>query len=227
MSPGVAARRGGSGPGRVRLAAQLGPDVVRFDPRRDPGRGEAENEGQRGGGEQRRGSSKGFARGFYLDPARSGRDRAAAAFGKAKVRAGLLTLRVAQAGDLPADLLDPMTGGTLAGSGFERHFLRYIVERMNLTPPMLEASLRRTKPDRWETLMGTVVEAWLERGRAEGIGKGQAGLRLRQLELRFGELPEAVRDRVRGASVPELEAWAEAVLVAASVDEVLASAPGR
>ena len=164
-----------------------------------------------------------------------------------EVLAGLLALRVAQADDIPADLLDLMTGGTLAGSDFERHLLRYIAERMNLTPPMLEASLRRTKPDRWEALMGTVAEAWLEQGRAEGIEKGlaegiekglaegiekgqsagQAGLLLRQLELRFGELPEAVRDRVRGASVPELEAWAEAVLDAASLDEVLASAPGR
>ena len=160
-----------------------------------------------------------------------------------EVRAGLLALRVERADHIPADLLDLMTGGTLAGSDFERHLLRYIAESMNLTPPMLEASLRRTKPDRWEALMGTVAEAWLEQGRAEGIEKGlaegvekglaegiekgQAGLLLRQLELRFGELPEAVRDRVRGASVSELEAWAEAVLAAASLDEVLASAPGR
>ena len=152
-----------------------------------------------------------------------------------EVRAGLLALRMAREADIPADLLDLMTGGTLAGSEFERHILRYIVERMNLTPPMLEASLRRTKPDRWEALMGTVAEAWLEQGRAEGIEKGlaegiekgQAGLLLQQLELRFGELPEPVRDRVRGASVSELEAWAEAVLDAASLDEVLASAPRR
>ena len=42
-----------------------------------------------------------------------------------------------------------------------------------------------------------------------------------------GELPETVRDRVRVASIPELKAWAEAVLDAASLDGVLASAPGR
>lgn len=145
-----------------------------------------------------------------------------------EVRAGLLALRVVHADDIPADLLDLMTGGTVAGSEFERHLMRYIVERMNLTPPMLEASLRRTKPDRWEALMGTVAEAWLEQGRAEGIEKGrsegraegQSGLLLRLLELRFGSVPEAVRDRVRGASVPQLEAWAEAVLRAATIDEM-------
>ncbi len=156
-----------------------------------------------------------------------------------EVRAGLLALRVVHADDIPADLIDLMTGGTLAGSEFERHLMRYIVERMNLTPPLLEASLRRTKPDRWEALMGTVAEAWIEQGRAEGIEKGladgraegraegQAGLLLRQLGLRFGEVPEAAHERVRGASVAELEVWAETVLVAASLDEALAAGPGR
>ena len=147
-----------------------------------------------------------------------------------EVRAGLLALRVVHRAYIPADLLDLITGGTLAGSEFERHLMRYIVERMNLTPPMLEASLRRTKPDRWEALMGTVAEAWIEQGRAEGAAEGrtegQAELLLRQLQLRFGALPEAVRGRVRSASVSELEAWAEAVLDAASLDEVLAAGPG-
>ncbi|MDE0174357.1 MAG: DUF4351 domain-containing protein, partial [Defluviicoccus sp.] len=114
----------------------------------------------------------------------------------------------------------------------------YIVERLNLTPALLEAALRRTEPDRWEALMGTVAEAWIEQGRAEGIEKGrsegraegrvegQAGIVLRLLELRFGVLPDAVSDRVRGASAAELEAWAEAVLAAASLDEVLAAGTG-
>ncbi|MDE0049643.1 MAG: Rpn family recombination-promoting nuclease/putative transposase [Rhodospirillales bacterium] len=172
-----------------------------------------------------------------------------------EVRAGLLALRVVHFDEIPSDLLDLMTGGAVAGSEFEAHILRYIVERMNLTPPMLEASLRRTKPDRWEALMGTVAEAWIEQGKAEGIeqglargiekgladgraegreegrqegrAEGQAGIVLRLLELRFGVLPDAVRDRVRGASAAELEAWAEAVLVAASLDEVLAASSPR
>ncbi|MDE0459673.1 MAG: Rpn family recombination-promoting nuclease/putative transposase [Chromatiales bacterium] len=168
-----------------------------------------------------------------------------------EVRAGLLALRVHRFDEIPSDLLDLIVGGPVAGSEFERHLMRYIVERMNLTPAMLEASLRRTKPDRWEALMGTVAEAWIEQGRAEGIeqglargiekgladgraegreegrAEGQAGIVLRLLELRFGVLPDAVRDRVRGASAAELEAWAEAVLVAASLDEVLAAGSPR
>ena len=142
-----------------------------------------------------------------------------------ELRAGLLALRVVHADDIPPDLLDLITGGAVAGSEFERHILRYIVERMNLTPRLLEASSHRTEPDRWEALMGTISEAWLEQGRAEGIAEGQAELLLRQLERRFGEVPEAARGRVRGGSVSELEAWAEAVLTAANLEEVLASRP--
>ena len=160
-----------------------------------------------------------------------------------EVRAGLLALRVVHFDDLPSKFLDLITGGPVAGSDLEQHIIRYVVQVMNLTPPMLEASLRRTKPDRWESLMGTVAEAWIEQGRAEGIEKGlaegiekglaegiekgQAGLLLRLMERRYGTLPQAVRDRVRGASVSELEAWAEAVLDAASLDEVLAAGARR
>ena len=106
---------------------------------------------------------------------------------------------------------------------------------MNLTPPMLEAAMRRTKPDPWEAPMGTVAEAWLEQGRAEGIEKGReegraealVGFLLRQLELRFRDVPGPVRDRVRGASIAQLEAWAEAVLTAARLNEVMATGPRR
>ena len=150
-----------------------------------------------------------------------------------ELRAGLLALRVVHLDEVPGEYLDLIVGGPLAGSAYERHILRYVVEGMNLTPDRLEASLRRTRPDRWETLMGTVAEAWIERGRAEGIEKGrsegweegraegQAGIVLRLLDLRFGALPDAVRERVHGASAAELEAWAEAVLTADSLEEVM------
>ncbi len=144
-----------------------------------------------------------------------------------EVIAGLLAQRVAQAEDTAPEILDPMTGGTLAGSEFERHILKYIVERMNLTPPMQEVSLHRMKPDRSEAPTGTVAEAWLEQGRAEVIEKGQAGIVLRLLELRFREVPGTARERVPGASASELEAWAEAVPVAARLDDAPAARPGR
>ena len=109
---------------------------------------------------------------------------------------------------------------------------------MNLTPEALEASPRRTKPERWEALMGTVAQAWMDEGRAKGIAEGllkgrsegllkgrsegEAALLLRLLERRFGRLPAAVRDRVRGAAADDLEAWSVAVLDADSLDAVFA-----
>ncbi len=182
-----------------------------------------------------------------------------------EVRSALLALRFAFAEEVPPDLLDVIMDGLLAGSDFEHHIVRYMTEHQGLTPAMLEASLRRTKPDHWEVLMGTIAQTWveqgrsegLERGRAEGIERGRAEgiergraegiergraeglerglergrsealaeLLLRQLSLRFGDVPDAVRERVRGASAAELEAWAEAVLAAPSLDDVLAARP--
>ena len=151
-----------------------------------------------------------------------------------EVLAGLLALRVIHVERIPADLLERIVGGPVAGSAFEQHIIRYVVEGMNLAPAQLEAALRRTKPDRWETLMGTVAEAWLEQGRAEGRAEGRTEGRaegraegqvrlLRQLEFRFGQVPEAARDRIRAASTSELDAWAELVFGAASLEDVLAA----
>ncbi len=56
----------------------------------------------------------------------------------------------------------------------------------------------------------------------EGRAEGSAALLLRQLERRFGRLPATVRDRVRGATADDLDAWAMAVLDAGSLDAVFA-----
>ncbi|MDR2032092.1 MAG: DUF4351 domain-containing protein, partial [Azoarcus sp.] len=65
------------------------------------------------------------------------------------------------------------------------------------------------------------VEGW-EKGRLEG----EAAMLARQLSRRFGPLPEWARERVRRADAVQLEAWADAVLEAGSLAEVLGDAPG-
>jgi hypothetical protein len=50
---------------------------------------------------------------------------------------------------------------------------------------------------------------------------GQAELVLKQLSLRFGELPDEARARVATASLEQLATYAERVLSAGSLDEVL------
>jgi predicted transposase/invertase (TIGR01784 family) len=67
------------------------------------------------------------------------------------------------------------------------------------------------------------LQQGLEVGRQEGRREGEATLLLRLLTLRFGELDETVRDRVRKADAETLLLWGERVLTAASVEDVLRS----
>ena len=64
----------------------------------------------------------------------------------------------------------------------------------------------------------------LSQGRRQGIRQGRAegerAILKRQLRKRFGELPPAVGMRFTGALPADLEAWAENVLDAATLDEV-------
>ena len=68
------------------------------------------------------------------------------------------------------------------------------------------------------------LQRGMERGREEGLRRGvAAGERTvleRLLRRRFGRLPAATAQRLEGASPAELEAWAENVLDAGTLDEV-------
>jgi hypothetical protein len=61
------------------------------------------------------------------------------------------------------------------------------------------------------------------KGMAKGIAEGRAQLLLRLLTRRFGTLPAEVEERVRDTSIDELDACAERLLTAKSLDEVFAS----
>ena len=61
----------------------------------------------------------------------------------------------------------------------------------------------------------------LRASREEGVAEGRADTLLKQLGIKFGELPDAVVTRVRGGSTAELDAWAERVLFRDSLAEVL------
>lgn len=65
-----------------------------------------------------------------------------------------------------------------------------------------------------------------ERNDAERKGERNAGRRLllKQLRLRFGELPAAVVARIEAAEVPELDALGERFATASRLDEVLGPA---
>ena len=61
----------------------------------------------------------------------------------------------------------------------------------------------------------------VDRGRKEGRREGERRVLLKQLRLRFGELPAAVVACVEAAEVPELEVWAERIITASRLEDVL------
>jgi predicted transposase YdaD len=59
------------------------------------------------------------------------------------------------------------------------------------------------------------------KGKAEGKAEGRAEVVLKLLTLKFGPLAPDTVVRVRGASVEELDRFAERILFATALDEVL------
>ncbi|MDE0239425.1 MAG: DUF4351 domain-containing protein [bacterium] len=81
---------------------------------------------------------------------------------------------------------------------------------------------------------GTMAATWFEQGFAKGLAEaraewdrefalGKAELLLRQMKLRFGEVPEVVCIRITGASTEELDAWGAALLDAPTIEDVMTS----
>jgi hypothetical protein len=58
-------------------------------------------------------------------------------------------------------------------------------------------------------------------GRAEGCAEGRAALLRRLLSRRFGDLPGWAVGRIEAATVEQMDAWADAVLTASSLTEIL------
>ena len=125
---------------------------------------------------------------------------------------------------LLVDILTPLRDG----SDLESALLHYIVRVMNTQPVTLETALRQAKPERWETLMGTIAETWMEQGEArgkavgiaEGEARGKAEAFLRLAHLKFGEVPSLRVAAVHEASSDQLDDWLEGLLTAEALDDV-------
>ena len=141
-----------------------------------------------------------------------------------EVQAGLLALAFAFQEFIPPELLDLITGGLVDGSEFETYVLMYSTGVLKVENAALEASLKRTKPERWEKLMETLAHTWMEsgrvEGRAEGKVEGKAETFLRQARLKFGTLPESRVTQVHAAGLDQLDAWLDSLLLAANLDDV-------
>ncbi|HYP75234.1 MAG TPA: Rpn family recombination-promoting nuclease/putative transposase [Polyangiaceae bacterium] len=84
----------------------------------------------------------------------------------------------------------------------------------------LETFVRQLGPVTTEAYM-TTAEMIAKEGEARGEARGKAELVLRLLTLRFGALPQTASARVASATSEELDLFAERVLTASTVEEVL------
>ena len=68
-------------------------------------------------------------------------------------------------------------------------------------------------------------EQEMDRGRQGRAAQGGGRVLLKQLRLRFGELPAAVVARIEAADVAELDIWAERIITASRLEDVLGPIP--
>jgi hypothetical protein len=79
-----------------------------------------------------------------------------------------------------------------------------------------------TRAEAWEQKLQEGEQRAEKRGEQKGRQEGEAALLRRQLERRFGVLPDWARDRIAAAEPAALEEWGLRVLDAGSLDDVLA-----
>ena len=79
-----------------------------------------------------------------------------------------------------------------------------------------------TRAEAWEQTLQQRVREGEQRAEQRGRQEGEAAILRRQLERRFGALPDWARDRIAAADTAALEEWGLRVLDAGSLDDVLA-----
>ena len=103
------------------------------------------------------------------------------------------------------------------------------VERSRLYLDLIQISLSKNIQEVFETAMnslgyeyqGDFARRYYGQGKAEGKAEGRIELILKLLALRFGPLTEAAQARVRGAQDAQLDAVAERMLTAKTLEEAL------
>jgi hypothetical protein len=103
------------------------------------------------------------------------------------------------------------------------------VERSRLYLDLLLISLSQNAPKAFEATMNSLgfeyqsdfARRYYGQGKAEGKAEGRMEIILKLLALRFGPLTEAAEARVRGAQDAQLDAVAERMLTAKTLEEAV------
>ena len=148
-----------------------------------------------------------------------------------EVRAGLLALKhVFRPGD-PEALLAEILSALRSGTTFEEQLIRYmILTYPAITADMLSRVARRVDPHREGKLISLAAQEWLRQGEEKGFAKGEetgfakgkADTILIALEMRFGQVPAALEDRVRGSEPEAMDRLFRRAMTAASLDDLFA-----
>ena len=117
---------------------------------------------------------------------------------------------------------------------FAKQTMEYISGAWEIEPALLQKRLVELQPTKEGKIMAGMT-AWdiedrgiakgIAKGRAEGRAEGAAKTLLKQLRVKFKALSADLEARVMAAPPEQLDAWAEAVLTAATLDEALAAKP--
>ena len=105
-------------------------------------------------------------------------------------------------------------------------------EALDILDKKIADAKAKHKAGQKESVMGRMMENLIDEGRVEGrvegevrgIAKGEAKSLTRLLERRFGPLPAAIKSRIDGADLNQLDAWIDRVLDAKSLDAMFAAA---
>jgi hypothetical protein len=96
-----------------------------------------------------------------------------------------------------------------------------LISLSNGAPEVLEATMNSLGYEYQSDFARRYVAQGRAEGRAEGKTEGRVEIVLKLLLLRFGPLTEATQDRVRSAGDPQIDAVAERVLTAKTLQEAL------
>jgi predicted transposase/invertase (TIGR01784 family) len=100
--------------------------------------------------------------------------------------------------------------------------LRYLFAVNERTPPdEIMALLASAAPAEVKEEIVNAAEQLIEQGRQQGLLQGRRELLLRQLKGRFGALPQTAVTRVTSAGINDLDRWADRILTAPTLADVL------
>ena len=93
---------------------------------------------------------------------------------------------------------------------------------------LLHAALAEAQSDQEYPIMQTMAEIWMAEGEARGLAigeakgreKGRAEMLIGMLNRRFGDVPEHMTARLDGASIEDLDTWADRIFDAKTLEDV-------